>query len=55
MSITRFRHVAMPRFEQATACPLRGVNGPAARRDTEPFAVGAVRGLSECGSLNIKK
>ena len=55
MLITRFKHVAMPQFEQATARPLRGVNGPAAWWDTEPTAVGAVRGPSEYGSLNIRE
>ena len=55
MLIARFKHVAMPQFEQVTDRPLRGVNGPAARWDTELIAVGAVRGSSKCGSLNISE
>jgi hypothetical protein len=54
MSFARFRHVARPQFEGATSRPLRGVNGPAAQGSRSP-AVGAVRGPSECESLNIKK
>ena len=55
MSIARCRHVAMPQGEQATGRPLRGVNGPAARWDSVPPAVGAVRGPSKCGSRNIRE
>ena len=55
MLIARFKHVAMPQFEQVTDRPLRGVNGPAARWDTELIAVGVVRGSSKCGSWNISE
>jgi len=50
MSIARFRHVAMPQFEQVTARPLRGVNGPAARRDTEPPRWARSGGLASVGA-----
>ena len=53
MQIARFMHVAMPQFVGVTLRPLRGVNGPAAQWDTA--AVGATRGPSEHGSLNVKK
>ena len=51
MSVARFGHVAIPQFEGVTPRPLRGVRGPAAR--CVNAAVGAVRGLSKYGSLNI--
>jgi len=54
MQIARVMHIAMPQFERVIDRLLRGVNGPAARW-TFATAVGAIRGPSEYGSLNIKE